>query len=99
MQDSEASTVHSIAIRTMQPWRKALPYFGTLLIFALIFWRIPVGKVAAALKQAPALKFFGVFLPYSVIYWIIDSACLTWVVRRFNRPLRLREILPIRASM
>src|ERR1700726_5304850 len=25
--------------------------------------------------------------------------CLTWVVRRFNAPLRLRHIMPIRASM
>jgi hypothetical protein len=96
MQDSDASAAQ---IRSVQPWRKALPYFGTLLIFALIFWRIPVGKVAGALEQAPALKFLGVFLPYSAIYWIIDSACLTWVVRRFNKPLRFREILPIRASM
>ena|GEM_PF-272328 len=98
-QEREVSAARAIAIRGVQSWRKALPYFGTLLIFALIFWRIPVGKVAAALEQAPALKFFGVFLPYSAIYWIIDSACLTWVVRRFNKPLRFREILPIRASM
>lgn len=99
MHESEASACRGLAIRGLQHWRKALPYFGTLLIFALIFWRIPVAKVAAALKQAPALKFVGVFLPYSAIYWLIDSACLTWVVRRFNRPLRFREILPIRASM
>jgi Lysylphosphatidylglycerol synthase TM region len=83
----------------VKPWKKALPYWGTLLIFALIFWRIPVGEVAESLKQAPVLKFFGVFLPYSVIYWMIDSACLTWVVGRFNKPLRFREMLPIRASM
>jgi hypothetical protein len=99
MQDSEASAADAIAIRSVQPWKKALPFLGTLLIFALIFWRIPAGKVVGALEQAPALKFFGVFLPYSGIYWIIDSACLTWVVRRFNKPLRFREILPIRASM
>jgi hypothetical protein len=30
---------------------------------------------------------------------MIDSICLTWVVRRFNAPVRLREIIPIRASM
>jgi hypothetical protein len=83
----------------VKSWRKALPYFGTLLIFALIFWRIPVSAVAESLKQAPALKFFGAFLPYSVLYWMIDSACLTWVIRRFNQPLRFREMLPIRASM
>ena len=80
-------------------WRKALPYFGTLLIFALIFWRIPMVKVGAALKQAPILKFFGVFLPFCAFYWLIDSLCLTWVVRRFNARLRLRDIMPIRASM
>lgn len=80
-------------------WKKALPYFGTLLIFALIFWRIPIAKVAEALAQAPLIKFFGVFLPFSVFYWMIDSLCLTWVVRRFNAPLRFRDIIPIRASM
>ena len=80
-------------------WRKALPYFGTLLIFALIFWRIPIAEVGEALARAPVIKFFGVFLPFSAFYWMIDSLCLTWVVRRFNAPLRFRDIVPIRASM
>jgi hypothetical protein len=40
-----------------------------------------------------------VFLPFSAVYWVVDSFCLTWVVRRFNVPLRLRDIMPIRASM
>lgn len=95
MAEAEA---HRLGNRTLS-WRRALPYFGTLLIFVLIFWRIPMAKVAGALTQAPAAKFVGVFLPYSSLYWLIDSACLTWVIRRFNRPLRFREILPIRASM
>ncbi len=99
MQDREPWSEQGLVTHPVRRWRKALPYFGTLLIFVLIFWRIPVGKVGAALEQAPALKFFGVFLPYSVLYWMIDSFCLTWVVRRFNAPLRLREILPVRASM
>src|SRR2546427_645262 len=86
-------------VRVISLWKKALPYFGTLLIFALIFWRIPVAKVGAALERAPLLEFFGVFLPFSAFYWMIDSICLTWVVRRFNAPVRLREIIPIRASM
>jgi lysylphosphatidylglycerol synthase-like protein len=99
MYKGEASAFRGVAIRGLQHWRRALPYVGTLLIFTLIFWRIPLATVAAALKQAPAFKFVGVFLPYSAIYWLIDSACLTWVIRRFNKPLRFREILPIRASM
>jgi len=97
MQDGQASTAR-VAHRSIQRWRKLLPYFGTLVIFALIFWRIPVRNVTGALEDAPALKFFSVFLPYSVAYWIIDSACLTWVVGRFNQALRFREILPIRAT-
>jgi hypothetical protein len=86
-------------IKVSPTWRKTLPYFGTLLIFALIFWRIPIAQAGAALAQAPVLKFFAVFLPFCAFYWTIDSVCLTWVVRRFNAPLRLRDIMPIRASM
>jgi Lysylphosphatidylglycerol synthase TM region len=86
-------------VRPAAPWRRALPYFGTLLIFALIFWRIPIAAVGKALAQAPMVEFFGVFLPFCACYWMIDSFCLTWVVRRFNAALRFRDILPIRASM
>jgi hypothetical protein len=85
--------------RTTPIWKKALPYVGTVAIFALIFWRIPMAKVGAALEQAPVLKFVAVFLPFSAFYWMIDSLCLTWVVRRFNAPMRFRDIVPIRASM
>jgi hypothetical protein len=87
------------AARATPLWRKAIPYLGTLAIFALIFWRIPIRKVEQALSQVPILDFIGVFLPYSLFYCAIDSACLTWVVRRFNAPMRYRDILPIRASM
>src|SRR2546427_1098054 len=79
--------------------RRTLPYLGTLLIFALIFWRVPIATVYSALVQVPVLNFLAVFLPFSIFYWMIDSLCLTWVVRRFNAPLKLREIIPIRASM
>jgi Lysylphosphatidylglycerol synthase TM region len=55
--------------------------------------------VAAALRHVPLGKFIAAFLPFSAFYWMIDSLCLTWVIRRFNAPLSLREIAPIRASM
>lgn len=97
--DREASRELKRPARAAPRWRKALPYLGTSLIFALIFWRIPIAAVGEALEQAPVLKFFGVFLPFCALYWMIDSLCLTWVVRRFNAALRLRDILPVRASM
>lgn len=80
-------------------WKKVLPYLGTLLIFGLILWQVPIASVGAALEQVPLLKFLGVFLPFSTVFWVVDSFCLTWVVRRFNAPLRLRDVMPIRASM
>jgi hypothetical protein len=88
------------AVRSRAPlWRKAIPYAGTVIIFALIFWRISASKVAADLRQVPIAKFVAIFLPYSIFYCVIDSYCLTWVVGRFNAPMRWRDILPIRASM
>lgn len=98
--DSSAAPRDEIPPARATPlWRKAIPYVGTLAIFALIFWRIPIRKVEQALSQVPVLDFLAVFMPYSLFYCAIDSACLTWVVRRFNARMRYRDILPIRASM
>ncbi len=94
-----SDTVEPIASPPAHQWRRALPYVGTLLIFVVIFRLIPVAGVAAALARVPVLKFFGVFLPFCAFYWIVDSVCLSWVVRRFNTPMQLRDIMPIRASM
>jgi hypothetical protein len=89
----------SVASPAPRIFRKALPYAATLVIFGIIFWLVPFADVAGALAQAPVLRFFSVFLPFCVFYWLIDSFCLTWVVSRFNAPIRLREMMPIRASM
>jgi hypothetical protein len=94
-----SDTVEPIASPPAHQWRRALPYVGTLLIFVVIFRLIPVAGVAAALARVPVLKFFGVFLPFCAFYWIVDSVCLSWVVRRFNTPMQLRDVMPIRASM
>ncbi len=81
------------APRATPLWRKAIPYLGTVAIFALIFWRIPIRKVEQALSQVPVLEFLAVFMPYSLFYCAIDSSCLTWVVRRFNARMRYRDIV------
>ena len=79
--------------------RKAIPYFVTIIIFGLIFWRIPLAAVGASLRGTPVAKFVALFLPFSVFYWVVDSVCLTWVINRFNTSIRLYEIMPVRASM
>ena len=78
--------------------RKSIPYAGTLAIFSVVFWLIPVSAVIRALGEVPVSKFLAVFLPFSLLYWVVDSYCLTWVLNRFNAPIRLRDVLPIRAS-
>src|SRR5260370_17293106 len=80
-------------------WKKIAPYLVTLLIFALIFSRIPISRVGAALENVPIVKFVCVFLPFSAVYWLIDSFFLTWVVRRFHSPLRLSALIPTRAPI
>jgi len=80
-------------------WRRSIPYIATAAIFYLIFRRIPLTRVGDALRDVPVAEFIAIFLPYSLYFFLIDSFCLTWVVRRFNAPLSFGEILPIRASM
>jgi hypothetical protein len=102
MDDSlQASSAAAIAAPPGGPSviRRAIPYAVSLAIFGLIFYRIPMRQVAGALRQVPALEFIALFFPYSLFYFAIDSACLTWVVRRFNAAVRIYDVLPIRASM
>ena len=100
MSSAEMASGDSPPVRAVAPlWRRLIPYLGTLAIFALIFWRIPLAKVGDALRDVPVTRFVAIFLPYSLYFFVIDSLCLTWVVRRFNAPMSWREILPIRASM
>ncbi len=95
-----SSETEGVAAKVSPPWwRRAIPYAGTIAIFALIFWRIPLGKVADALRDIPLGEFVAIFLPYSLFFFVIDSYCLTWVVRHFNAPMSWGDILPIRASM
>ena len=96
---AKSAAPEAALVRRPPLWRKAIPYLGTALIFAIIFYKIPLGEVAKALEQVPVFRFVALFFPFCVLYWLTDSYCLTWVVRRFNAPMRYRDILPIRASM
>jgi hypothetical protein len=97
--DSREAATEAPPARRTPIWRRAIPYAGTVFIFALIFARIPLHKVGDALTQVPVVRFLALFMPYSLFYFVIDSFVLTWVVRKFNAPMRYRDILPIRASM
>ena len=71
IRDTQGSEI--AAARVTPLWRKAIPYLGTVAIFALIFLKIPIHKVEQALSQVPILDFLAVFMPYSLFYCAIDS--------------------------
>src|SRR5262249_36776705 len=95
-----SSQAEPVPAKAPAPWgRRGIPDAGPGGIFGRVFWRIPLTKVGDALRDVPITRFVAIFLPYSLYFFVIDSFCLTWVVRRFNAPLSWGEILPIRASM
>jgi hypothetical protein len=75
-----------------------IPWIVTAAIFALIFRRVPVAEVVAALRGVDLLPYLAIMLPYSIAYLLIDTFCLTRVINWFNAPIPYRDVLPIRAT-
>jgi hypothetical protein len=78
--------------------KRVAPWIVTIVIFALIFRRVPVAKVVEALKGIHLLPYLAIMLPYSVMYLVIDTFCLTRVLNWFNTKIAYRDVLPIRAT-
>jgi uncharacterized membrane protein YbhN (UPF0104 family) len=80
------------------PWIKVLPWIITIGVFAIIFSRIPLPEVIAALRQVRLWPYFALMVPYSLIYCLVDSFVLTRAVAWFHRRVPYRRLLPVRAS-
>ncbi len=74
-----------------------MPWILTIAIFALLLARVPVERVLASLAAARWGLYLALMLPYSIAYFMLDSLAVTTTVRRFNAPVRYRDILPVRA--
>lgn len=70
----------------------------TILIFALLFRRVPLPRLTAALAQADFRLFLAAMIPNTVFYFLWDTLVLTAVVRWFHGPVPYRELLPARAA-
>jgi hypothetical protein len=79
-------------------WMRFLPWLLTIVIFAILFARIPLPKVLAALQRVQVLPYLALMLPYSVLYCLIDSFVLTRAIQWFQRRVPYRRIIPVRAS-
>lgn len=70
----------------------------TAVVFLIIFRRIPLPRLLAALEQADYSRFFAAMIPNTIFYFCWDTLVLTIVVRWFHGPVRYRDLLPVRAA-
>lgn len=88
---------------------KGLLWAVTVFCFSLVYLRIDrvaneSGQsaweyLADFFQQADWLGWLGLMIPYSIFFFLVDSHAMWRVIRWFTAPnLRLRQILPVRAS-
>jgi hypothetical protein len=73
------------------------PPILTVLIFVLIFRKVPFSSFLDALAGADYLRFFLALVPFSFFYFALDTVVLWCVVRWFHGELALNDLLPVRA--
>src|SRR5581483_5005727 len=78
--------------------RRAAPWAVTLAIFAFLFWRIPLGRVAETFAGAAWGRYLLLMVPYVVFYFLVDTFVVQQAVSWFNVRVPYRDILPIRAT-
>jgi len=78
--------------------KRIAPWAVTLVIFAVLFWKIDYNKVIAALASAQWGRFIMLMAPYSLFFCIVDAAVVRQAVSWFNVPVRYADIFPIRAT-
>ena len=79
-------------------WARLIPVALTIVIFGVIFWRIPFDAFWQAVSGARLLPFFALMGSFSLCFFLADAAVLTALIRWFHGPIRYRELLPVRAS-
>src|SRR5215510_6658486 len=78
-------------------WARGVPVALTVVVFLLIFWRIPFGAFWHALSRAQLLPFLGLMGSFSLCFFLLDTFVLSKLIRWFHGPLSYRELLPVRA--
>jgi hypothetical protein len=70
----------------------------TAAVFVVLFRRIPLARLLAALEQADYLLFFAAMIPNTIFYFCWDTLVLATVLRWFHAPVRYGDLLPVRAA-
>src|SRR5919108_71807 len=83
--------------RRRTAWARGVPVALTVVIFLLIFWRIPFGAFWNAIAGARILPFLALMGSFSLCFFLVDTFVLSRLIRWFHGPLPYRELLPVRA--
>ena len=78
-------------------WARGVPVVFTVVIFWLIFRRIPFGAFWHALARAQLLPFLSLIGSFALGFFLLDTFVLSRLIRWFHGPLPYRELLPVRA--
>ncbi len=98
----------AVAAPRAKLWQKALPWLVTLVCFGFLWTRVQgaaaradldvaeyMARVLASVRWGPWL---ALMVPYSLLFLLIDTLVIWRVIHWFNAPVRIRDVLPIRAS-
>src|SRR5512132_3189390 len=83
--------------RRRTAWARGVPVALTVVIFLLIFWRIPFGAFWNAIAGARIPPFLALMGSFSLYFFLLDTLVLSRLIRWFHGPLPYRELLPVRA--
>ena len=83
--------------RRRTAWARGVPVALTVVIFLLIFWRIPFGAFWNALAGARMPPFLALMGSFSLCFFLLDTFVLSRLIRWFHGPLPYRDLLPVRA--
>jgi len=92
----EPASLETVA-RRRTAWARGAPVALTVVIFLLIFWRIPFGAFWHALARAQWLPFLALMGSFALGFFLLDTFVLRTLLRWFHGPLPYRELLPVRA--
>jgi hypothetical protein len=70
----------------------------TLALLAVVVWRTPVERIAAALRDADYGWFLALMVPNTIFYFCWDTFVLQRAISWFHGEVPYRDLLPVRAS-
>ena len=76
---------------------RLIPIGLTVVIFVIIFWRIPFGEFVLAISKARLAPFLIVMGCFSICFFLMDTFVLSRMIRWFHGPLTFPTLLPVRA--